>query len=144
MCELSKKLKLCTCAVASVEHLRHYWVLYRFNKTKDDLVMGQAMLLEEPGKAVQAYNRSLLLERLNEHDAFDINLNPQEGDRLQLKFTCSDSGVLSILTRNRKIKKIIYGYTYRNGRWIEEPFDHLAWERRHDREKFGEIQSALR
>ena len=38
MCEISDDLKLCTCSNA--EELENYWVLYCFNKDKNELMVG--------------------------------------------------------------------------------------------------------
>jgi hypothetical protein len=136
MCELSTKLKLCTCGAASVSELRNYWILYRFDKAQDCIVAGSIVSYDEPSKTVQANNRALLLERLHEADAFDVDLRPREGDRLQLTFTCSEPG--------GRVKTLYYGYEYKSGRWTEEEYDELSWERKHYQAKFGKVQPALK
>lgn len=136
MCELSRKLKLCTCAAASVSELRNYWILHRFDKTKDFIVAGSIVLYDEPSKSVQAHNKALLLERLQEADAFDVDLRPRERDRLQLTFTCSEPG--------GRVNTLYYGYEYKSGRWTEEEYDELSWETNHDQTRFGEVQLALK
>ena len=37
MCEISDELKLCTCSNA--EELGNYWVLYRYNKDKNEYIL---------------------------------------------------------------------------------------------------------
>ncbi len=91
MCKLSNQLKLCTCDVGSVDRLEHYWVLHRFDPRKDDSVIGRLFMPHTLDGRVEAYNRSLLLQRLQEGDAFDVDLKPREGDRLQLTFRCSEA-----------------------------------------------------
>lgn len=141
MCEVSEKLKLCTCAAgASAANLDHCWVLHRFDPAKHTMVIGRVRMPDRLDAEVEAYNRALLLARLNEPDAFDVDLAPHEGDRLQLTFTCPHS-----VPRDKgRVKTIHYGYAYENGRWREMPYESLSWYRKHDREQVGEIRPALK
>jgi hypothetical protein len=139
VCKLSSQLKLCTCDVGSVDRLEHYWVLHRFDPRKDDSVIGKLFMPHTLDGRVEAYNRSLLLQRLQEGDAFDVDLKPREGDRLQLTFRCSEADASESL----KGKIITYGYAWSAGRWVEQAFDPLSWRARHDEERFGEVRPAL-
>jgi len=133
VCKLSEKLKLCTCSAGSVADLEDYWVLHRFVEGKNQIVIGRALLPDKLDAKVEAHNRSLLLARLNDPDAFDIDLRPRDGDRLQLTFRFSVGGAA---------KTISYGYTHAQGRWIEQAYDSLSWQWHHDSESFGEVRSA--
>lgn len=139
MCELSEKLKLCTCGAGSVRGLDHYWVLHRFRAGKDDFVIGRVRPPDTIDEKVEAHNRALLLARLNEDDAFDVDLSPREGDRLELSFRCAERGA----SGQANMKHIVYGYAFTSGRWVEEPYDPLSWSWHHDDEHFGEIRPAL-
>lgn len=139
MCKLRETLKLCTCDVPSVSALEHYWVLYRFDKAKDDMVIGRVMLPDRLAAEVEEYNRRLLLARLQEEDAFDVDLHPEEGDRLAITFACSEANASGRLVK----KTITYGYARTGGRWVEEPYDPLSWQWHHDRERFGELRSSM-
>ncbi len=132
MCKLSDKLKLCTCD-ASVADLVSYWVFYRFIEGKNHMVIGRVMIRDPLDPEVEAHNRSLLLARLNESDAFDVDLEPRDGDRLQLTFRLSPTDAR---------KTIIYGYAHAAGRWVEEPYDNLGWQWHHDQEQTGEVRYA--
>lgn len=140
MCELSKKLKLCTCdAGSSVAALDHFWVLHRFDPAKNTMVIGRVRMPDRLDAEVEAYNRALLLARLNEPDAFDVDLGPREGDRLQLTFTFRKH----VPPGKESVKVIHYGYAYENGRWKEMPYESLSWYRKHHREQSGELRPAL-
>lgn len=138
MCKLDERLKLCTCDVPSVSALEHYWVLYRFDEEKNHMVIGRVRLPDKLDAEVEAYNRRLLLARLQEEDAFDVDLHPKEGDRLAITFQCSE-----VDASGRRVKKTItYGYARTGGRWVEEPYDSLSWEWHHDQERFGALRPA--
>src|ERR1700754_961408 len=92
MCKLSGKLKLCTCNATTVSRLQNYWVLHRFNAEKDVRVIGTMLLQDKLESQTEVHKRALLLERLHEPDAFDVDLQPGEGDRLQLTFQCTTPG----------------------------------------------------
>ena len=133
MCKVSDKIKLCTCGVNSVSKLKHYWILHRYNKAKNDIIIGDFMLPYMLDEKMLINNKAMLLKQLNEADAFDVELSPKNKDRLQLTFTCPGS----------KNQQITYGYSYKKGKWIEEDFDPLEWCWHHDEQKFGIINSAL-
>jgi hypothetical protein len=133
MCKLSEKLTLCTCSAASFADLEHYWVFHRFVAGKNEMVIGRALLPDKLDAEVEAHNRSVLLARLNEIDAFDVDLKPKDGDRLQLTFRFPLAGAT---------KTITYGFAHAGGRWVEQAYDHLSWRWQHDRESFGEVRSA--
>lgn len=79
------------------------------------------------------YNKELLLKRINETDAFDVDLAPKHLDQLQLTFTCSKTYT----------GKITYGYQFEQNRWIEMEYDSLEWAWFHDEEISGNIKPAL-
>jgi hypothetical protein len=57
--------------------LKHYWIYYGFVKGQDILAMGQALIplaMEFP--LDRKRNVETLLQRLNEPDAFDLELHP--------------------------------------------------------------------
>jgi len=76
---------------------------------------------------------------LHENNVFDVELNVQNGDRLQLTFRCSEPAV----SGQPEIKVITYGYTWRAGRWTEETFDPLSWQEHHDPAMTGELDPTL-
>jgi hypothetical protein len=137
VCELSRKLKLCTCDVGSVAELDHYWVFHRFVEGKNEMVIGRVAMPPKLDAKVEAHNRSVLLARLNESDAFDVDLKPRDGDRLRLTFRFSKGFPA-------KDKTITYGYAKKDGRWVEEAYSGLSWRWHHEEENFGEVRAALK
>lgn len=130
MCKVSNKIKLCTCGVNSVSKLKHYWILHRYNKLKNNIIIGEFMLPYMIDEKILINNKAILLKRLNEADVFDVELFPKNKDRLQLTFTCPGADN----------QKITYGYSYKKGKWVEEDFDPLEWSWYHDQERFGTIK----
>jgi hypothetical protein len=85
MCKVSDKLKLCSCKT-DINSLEHYWVLHRFEKDKETIVMGEAMPPAIIDPEIDRYNNKELLRMLNEGNVFDIEMNPVEKDRLEISF----------------------------------------------------------
>ncbi len=133
MCKDSDKIKLCSCKATSIEKLKHYWIFYRYNSTKNNIIIGDFILPYMLDEEMVIKNKAVLRKRLNEEDAFDIDIFPKNKDRLQLTFTCSAFSN----------QQITYGYSYKNGKWIEKDFDPLEWQWHHDEEIFGIIKPAL-
>lgn len=133
MCEVSDKLKLCSCAAVNPRDLRHYWILHRFDKGKSTMVVGMFMLPHILSEEIEVRNKNLLLTLLNQPDTFDKNIIPRQGDLLELSFSCGDDD-----------RKITYGFKYNRGKWQEEGFDPLVWMWHHDEEQYGKIKNALK
>lgn len=133
MCRVSEKIKFCTCSAPSIDSLKHYWVFYRKVKGKDIMVMGEPMSPYPINIADDQHNRNLLKLRVNEPDAFDIDLQPKTGDRLQVSFQCANAveGYLH------------YGFKFEKGKWIEKEFDYFDWMTHHEEDKFGKLNPAL-
>lgn len=85
MCKVSGKIKFCTCVDENVdiEELNHYWVLHRYNKNKDLIVVGMPTL-PQMFNPMFDINEELMLNTLNSADAFDKNLDLKSGDRLEV------------------------------------------------------------
>ena len=70
MCLISDKIKFCTCVATDIDiyELNHYWVLHRYNKDKNEDVMGSPVLPVH----------------LHTTEAFDKNIELKRGDRLEV------------------------------------------------------------
>lgn len=44
MCKITSKIKLCTCKAISTDSLQNYWSLYRFNKDKNEVIVGETFM----------------------------------------------------------------------------------------------------
>lgn len=111
-------------------------MFYRFNKTKDYHVIGIPILPSFISPEDNTFNRALLLRLINEGNVFDIDLRPQNKDRLQLSFYVDKP------IKIWESKEIHYGFQYRNGKWLPKDFDSFEWEWKHDEEKSGKIDKA--
>ena len=132
MCTVSDKLQLCTCATKDVYHLRHFWVLHRFVKGKNDMVMGMPNLplfFKTPGNKM---NGAILLDLLNSGAAFDFDVGLRNKDliHIALKFDHEDD-------------HHDYGFKYNSGKWKKTEYDSLMWMWHHEKDIFGKIKNAI-
>lgn len=86
MCTVSDKFKLCSCKTKNVEDLKHYWILKRPTE-KTHLVVGEMILPADIGEEADKLNQKIILTQLNKSNCFDIELQHQENDILELHFT---------------------------------------------------------
>jgi hypothetical protein len=129
MCKITSKIKFCTCKASSTEKLQHYWCLYRFNKEKDDVVMG-LLLPDEPLTIDFEVNKVVLEKRLNEEDAFDVNLSFKPKDVLEI--------VCHNLDEN---KRLVYGFKYKGKRWQFYEIDDFYIMGHYDEIGFGKMKN---
>jgi len=106
MCKITSKIKFCTCKAASTERLKHYWCLYRRNKYKNEMLIGEPIMPYEWKDLDFEDNKILLENRLNEGDAFDVPLVFKAKDQLEVVFNNDDY-----------YKKVVYGFKYVKGKW---------------------------
>src|SRR5688500_13213546 len=103
MCQVSDKLKLCTCSQIELDKAEHYWIFYRRIKGKNNIIIGMPTLPNMIDDTVDLHNKTLLLSMLNVPDLFDCDLVPKTGDLLELTFTLKDH------------KQMTYGFKYKKG-----------------------------
>ncbi|MEZ5539064.1 MAG: hypothetical protein R3E63_03720 [Pseudomonadales bacterium] len=113
-----------------MERLCHYWIFYRQAQDKNEMIIGTIQPPYYLDPAVDAINREHILARLREVDAFDVALQPADGDLLVLSFQAADG-------------KVDYGFEYSAGCWREKEYNSLMWLWHHDEEMFGKIRNAL-
>lgn len=134
MCEISDELKLCTCSNA--EELENYWVLYRYNKDKNELIVGQPILPRDI-TVEELINKDIFCEFLNKKNCFDFEYQPQNNDRL----------LISLLDSTNKdfdeeyTESIAYGFEYRNGKWNIKDYETFEWYERYDEILEGKIKN---
>ena len=131
MCLVSDKIKFCTCISKNYETLKHYWLLYRHDKDKDEFVLGSPILPTSMRDLNFEINQSTLLARLNEPDAFDLPLQLKTDDRLVVTINCQSDEVENPFT---------YAFDYKNGEWItstDDPFDLIN---NYNEETFGKLK----
>jgi hypothetical protein len=126
MCTVSNHLKLCTCGELP-EEVKHYWALFRYVEGKEEVIMGSPIMPADIHPETNQLNRELLLRLLNEVNAFDKPIYPQEKDRLLISFDVDD------------VSRLNYGFTYHENKWQQLPYDYFDWHTRHDNIKMGKI-----
>ena len=131
MCKVSDKLLLCSCKVENIDSLKNYWVLYRRNKNKDMMIMGSLIMPYAPEENIEKYNEDTLLRLMNTPSTFDVELNPNAGDRIQLHFTINDEQFMD------------YGFEYKSSKWVLQAYNPFEWDEKYDESKYGKIVNAL-
>lgn len=135
MCIVSDKIKFCTCANGSVENLKHYWILYRYIKDKEEYCMGEPMMPTSMRDLSFEDNQTTLLNRLNEPDAFDVPLKFKAKDLLEIVINNNASDFDKIFT---------YTFKFKKGKWVSEETDPFEIMNDFDEENSGKIKSALK
>ncbi|GGG52168.1 hypothetical protein [Bizionia arctica] len=132
MCKVSDKIKFCTCFDANIdiEELNYYWLLHRYNKDKNHIVMGSPVLPEYLNPRFEI-NAELLVNTLNTPEAFDKNLQLEEGDRLEV-----------VLCNNAKDsnESLYYNFKYTGNIWKTIQSDCFDLMSRFDEVSGGEIK----
>jgi hypothetical protein len=131
MCLVSEKIKFCTCVTDSVDKLNNYWILYRFDKTKDDCIVGMPSMPPEWGDPNFVINNHTLEVRLNEPDAFDIPIKFKAKDQFEIVFNNHSKNEENRLT---------YCFIFKNGKWIQEEYDVFELMNRYEEFTFGKMK----
>lgn len=128
MCKISNEIKLCSCNT-DIDQLKHYWVLHRFNKDKDLLLVGETMLPSFFDPKLEKYNRKTLLQMLNNNMAFDKPVSIHHKDRLEVSFKFSELN-----------NRVAYGFEFNNGKWKNIEPCSIEWAFHHDQNENGSIK----
>lgn len=120
MCKVSDKLKLCSCKAEDVQRLKHYWVLMRPFKTQD-YIIGSILPPADINEKLEKYNLNTLQKILNEGNSFDVEIQHEEKDILELHFTVKTS-------RNDLYFSpyLVYAFVFRKGKWKSTEYDHFS------------------
>ncbi len=118
MCVVSDKIKFCTCVDGSIRAMDCYWIIYRLGEAKEFMIMGMPNMPQGWGDENYEYNRLVILERLNQPDAFDKTLDLKNNDKLHIVFN---------RLSNTK-EEAIYAYKYKKKKWTEDEYDWFELE----------------
>lgn len=128
MCTPSDTLKFCSCKVSSVNRLQNYWALYRRNKDKNIIIVGEVLLPNEWSNPDYDAHYKRMLVRVNQEDVFDIPLSFTNGD------------VLEIVCNNKHDEhRRSYGFRYSKKRWAKHEIDAFHLMGHFDQLHFGRI-----
>ncbi len=108
MCEISDKLKLCTCN-KGVSKLKYTWEYYRYVGNKGFYIEGEIMMPVDLEPELEAHNRELLTRLLNDGNVFDFEVTPKFRDRLVLHFDLSHE--------KEDEKFLVYEFLFVKGHW---------------------------
>ena len=134
MCIVSDKIKFCTCATEDVEKLKHFWKLYRFNNGNELICVGTPMIPTSIIDTSFKLNKKALLNRINEIDAFDVPLELQSKDLLEI-----------VINNNIKgIDRFTYCFKFIKNKWKAVGADPFDLMNNYDEEQSGKIKSALK
>lgn len=131
MCTVSDKIKFCTCSGEdiNIEDLDHFWVLNRYQKGKDYMVLGEPSLPTEYKDSNFKVNKEQLLERVNDNDAFDKPLNFKRKDRLKL-----------VLNSNQDYDNhYVYEFEYTGKSWRYVSHDPFHLMSHYDKVDYGKL-----
>ncbi|WP_449436534.1 hypothetical protein [Pedobacter steynii] len=78
MCTISNKLKLCTCKTKDLYRLKNFWVLHRFVKGKNEMILGEMILPNFNPLIDVALNEKVLVALLNDGNIFDVAFELKE------------------------------------------------------------------
>jgi hypothetical protein len=137
MCTVSDKLKLCTCGVNADEiyKMPNYWVFYKYDKHKNDIIIGEIMMPYFINRINHKYNLEQLLKLLNEGNVFDFEIQVKHKDRLLLRLT--------LPAENGREAEINYGFEYRHGKWINKEYDYFTWADKHVEDIGGIVKNVI-
>ncbi len=126
MCKVSDKLKLCTCKTKDVSKLKHYWILKRPNANIDE-ILGQAILPANIGKKADDFNSKTILHQLNEGNCFDVELDIQHNDILELHFTFN-ADPNKFFMPSCFGNYLAYSFRYKKDKWKQHEFNPFSDE----------------
>lgn len=129
MCKITSKIKFCNCKATSSDNLQNYWCLHRFNKDKNEMIVGEIVFPFDLITNDYEKNKSVLLKRLAEIDAFDVPLIFKNKDVLEIVFNNKDY-----------YKRIVYGFLLKNKTWKIHEIDKFYLIGHYDVKYFGKIK----
>lgn len=129
MCIVSDKIKFCSCTKRSVHELDNYWLLYRFNKDKNDILIGEPILPASLTDNHYEVNCITLASRLHEADAFDMPVNFKDKDQFTIVFN-------NLFDEKRSV----YHFKFTKGKWVSIEVDPFELMGRYDEDAFGKLQ----
>ena len=116
MCTIGKQLKFCSCSVDNLKNLEHYWILYRAkNRENAQQLVGELMASEIWNWTTIERTKTLLKRNLNKPDAFDRDLDFQNGDYL----------LIQINNIKSEKEQWSFYFEFEDGKWQEVMFPEI-------------------
>ncbi|MCP4442685.1 MAG: hypothetical protein GY810_27585 [Aureispira sp.] len=124
MCDLTKGFKLCSCDEEQLKREDIGWRLQRVDPNRE-------MVYRKGRASIHTFNleqetlRNKIVQDLNYQNCFDFDFEPQQDDRLQIKFA----------------EHQWFAYRYQNGQWQKDDSTSLdGWRSLLDNHKNGKIE----
>lgn len=133
MCEVSEKIKFCSCTTTNPRNLKHYWVWHQYNKDKNEMIVGLFFMPDFSIDKNKNYNKKTILKRLSEVDAFDKVLDFKNKDVLEI-----------VLNNNPKSNTITYCFQFKNGTWKNKEQAPFELMNEFDEKEKGKIKNPLK
>ncbi len=128
MCQISNTIHFCNCKAKSIEQLKHYWALYRYDPDKNEHMMGEAIMPAEDD--LFELNQATLLDLLNNQNPFDADLSFMDKD---VFVVC--------LNNNDYENNLKYVFKYHTNEWKESSLDFFELENEFEEVDFGKLKS---
>ena len=134
MCQVSDKMKFCTCSPAERKTLENGWIFHRYVGEKEISILGSTtMPADWTNPKLSEINYEMLTKRLNEPDAFDVKLRANELDRLEIFFTPPPGTG----------EPLQYVFEYKDGEWGKAPWEPFDLQNYYKRRTSGKIDNAF-
>jgi hypothetical protein len=130
MCQVSEKIKFCSCATTNPINLKNYWIWHQYNKDKNVMIVGNVFLPDYKSDKNKKYNKKTILKRLSEADAFDRVADFKNKDVLEI-----------VLNNNQSNNSITYCFQFKNGGWRNKKYSPFELESEYDEKEKGKIKN---
>jgi len=124
MCQVSEKIKLCTCKTKNVEQLKHYWRIKRRSK-KAYSIVGEISMPADIGEENDKLNKDNILNQLNTSNIFDIEMQHKHNDVLELIFSFKADREKFLNFQPNVGDYLAYAFKFKNGEW--KKYDYKNW-----------------
>jgi hypothetical protein len=134
MCEISDKIKFCTC---NGETLKHYWVLHRKIENRElyKYYLGSVVEPSKKEKHFFPINNKTLEKRLNEIDVFDVPMNFKNKDVLEIVINNKSKDYEDCFT---------YAFQFNKGKWKSIEYDFFLLMNKFDETVSGKMKNVLK
>lgn len=138
MCKVNDQIKFCSCNIDDIEELKNYWIFYRYQKDKNEIIMGMCMLPVRWDPEIIEHNETTILKRINETGAFDTDLEPKFKDRLEIVLHWVDG--IGNPPEEFSYEPLHLGFEFKKGKWQPCSYDFFEWVRKHEEEVTGILE----
>ncbi len=127
MCKVSDIIKFCTCDISDSDDVENYWILHRYASENENEIMGMVVMPSYISLDIVFHNEEMLLKRINETGAFDIELSHKPKDRLLIHLRCDE-------------QEYNYGFVFKKKHWVTCKYDFFEWAYKHVESEQGKVE----